>query len=296
MNISEDQLSRWAKAPSETQETKCQNAVNRIAKAIENKFGADVNVFLQGSYKNRTNVKLESDVDIVALYHPNYYCDISFLDEMEKKKYWDNFRAAEYTVELFKGDILKVLENEFDASEIKRKDKCITIKENSFRVNADVVPAFLHRRLKTAELAQEEGIQFVTDSGVHVRSFPNQHYDNGVWKNKETQKMYKAVLRILKNVRNKLDESGVLNHGDMPSFFLECLVWNVIPHSHFQKSTYHDATRTVVAAIYNDMLDSQKAMKYSEVSDLLWLFRGGREPEQAKKFMQSAWDLIGYEN
>jgi tRNA nucleotidyltransferase (CCA-adding enzyme) len=66
MAINEDQLKRWATAPSETEETKCQNAVRLITNAIKERFGSDVTVFLQGSYKNRTNVRQDSDVDIVV--------------------------------------------------------------------------------------------------------------------------------------------------------------------------------------------------------------------------------------
>jgi len=84
----------------------------------------------------------------------------------------------------------------------------------------------------------------------------------------------------------------------MPSFFLECLVWNVLPNAHFQKSTYADATRAAIATVWNEMREAEKANNYAEVSDLKWLFKGSpnRTHQQAKDFMQHAWDFIGYEN
>ena len=72
MAISRDQIDRWSNAPSEREETKCQNTVERVKQIIRNHFGNDVYIYLQGSYRNRTNVKAESDVDIV-IEHPNYY-------------------------------------------------------------------------------------------------------------------------------------------------------------------------------------------------------------------------------
>jgi hypothetical protein len=85
--------------------------------------------------------------------------------------------------------------------------------------------------------------------------------------------------------------------NDMPSFHLECLVWNVLLE-HFNSNRYYDATRNVIASIWNDMREVDKSNNYAEASDLKWLFRGSSEitPEQAKNFMQHAWNYIGYEN
>ena len=46
------------------------------------------------------------------------------------------------------------------------------------------------------------------------------------------------------------------------------------------------------------MREFEKSNNYAEASDLKWLFRGSSEitPEQAKNFMQHAWNYIGYEN
>src|SRR5262249_55325956 len=68
---------------------------------------------------------------------------------------------------------------------------------------------------------------------------PQQHYDNGVKKNDDTRRAYKAVVRILKNVRNHFVDHGLMKIEDMSSFFIESLVWNV-PDSYFQGSTCRD--------------------------------------------------------
>ena len=109
MKISEEQLTRWAKAPSETEEGKCQNAVNRITEIIKNKFGSDVSVFLQGSYRNRTSVKQDSDVDIVVLHEGYYFSDVGGLSESDKTTYWKNFVGSDYTFSQFKNDIHNLL-------------------------------------------------------------------------------------------------------------------------------------------------------------------------------------------
>ena len=297
MKVSEEQLSRWAKAPSETDESKCQNAVSKITEVIKNKFGNDVSIFLQGSYRNRTNVKQDSDVDIVVLHEGYYFSDVGGLSEPDKTAYWKDFVGSDYTFSQFKSDIHNLLVNTFGTA-VTRKNKCIRVDGNNYRVNADVVPCFVHKRFRSLNSVEAEGIELVGDDGVHIHSFPKQHYDNGVSKNDATSKMYKPVVRILKNVRNELADQGIITLEKMPSFFLECLVWNVLPNTHFQKNTYTNATRAVVATVWNEMREAEKANNYAEVSDLKWLFKGSpnRTHQQAKDFMQHAWDFIGYEN
>ena len=298
MNISEEQLSRWAKPPSETEEGKCQNALSQITDAIREKFSNSVSILLQGSYKNRTNIKIDSDVDIVVRHDDYYFPAVNGMSESDKQKFWADFIQSNYTFAQFKNDVQNLLENKFGVAMIQRKNKCIKVYGNSYRVNADVVSCFVHKRFKTPTIIEVEGIEFITDAGIHINSFPEQHYDNGVGKNDLTDRMYKSVVRIIKNTRNDMADSGIITLESMPSFFLECLVWNVLPNSHFQKDTYTAATRAVIATIFNEMGDSEKANNYAEVNDLRWLFRGSpqRTYQQARDFMQHAWDFIGYED
>lgn len=297
MTVDENQLASWAKAPSETEEVKCQHTVERITNAIRSKFGYDVSIFLQGSYKNRTNVRLDSDVDI-AVRHDGYcFSKDNFLSDQEKKAFWANFKSSDYTFSQFKDEIQECLEEKFSDGEVERKNKCVKVWKNSQRVNADVVPCFILERMKDAKTIGEAGIALIADSGGCISSFPEQHYDNGVGKNDSTNKKYKSLVRIIKNVRNQLVDDEMIKEEEIPSFYLECLVWN-ISDSHFMKDSLWVSTRAVIATIYNDMMDLQKARNYAEVSDLKWLFRWKPKisPEQAKIFMQKAWDFIGYED
>lgn len=296
MSVSEEQMKIWAKAPSESEEAKCQNAVSRISTIVRNKFGDDVSIFLQGSYKNRTNVRLDSDVDIVVRHNKVFFPDIGKLTPADKLAHNVFYKDSDYTFSQFKSDVHELLNNEFGSQDVERKNKCIKVKKNSYRVDADVVPCFVHKRFRAFNDIEAKGIELRSDDGLKVYSFPEQHYNNGVSKNKETDLMYKSAVRILKHVRNNLVDDGIIKLNDMSSFFLECLVWNVFSE-HFNKETYYAAMRAVIAKIFNDMLEIEKSNAYAEVSDLKWLFKGSnRTPEQAKIFMQHAWDYIGYEN
>ena len=67
VNVSEANLVSWSKGPSQTEADKCSNtetAVRKAIKASERLAGLDISVFAQGSYRARTNVRQNSDVDV----------------------------------------------------------------------------------------------------------------------------------------------------------------------------------------------------------------------------------------
>lgn len=290
MKVSEDQLQNWARAVSDTEQEKYQNTITRITKALRQKFGDSVSIFLQGSYRNSTNVRLESDVDIVVRHEGYYFPDVGLMTLENKQLFWSNFQGSDYTFSQFKNEVQAALLQEFDAGEIVRKSKCIRVNKNSYRVNADVVPCFVHKRFNTPYYVSAEGIELETDNGTRISSFPIHHYQNGVTKHGSTSNMYKPLVRILKNVRHDLADKRIITLEEMPSFFLECLVWNVTD-PHFQKQTYQDAIKAIITRIWNDMRSLEKAQNYAEVSDLFWLFKGQtmRSPQQAETFMLKAW-------
>ena len=160
-----------------------------------------------------------------------------------------------------------------------------------------VVQQFLlSQRFETPTRVSAEGIEFETDGGLRVVSFPQQSYDNGVTKNSLTSQKYKAVVRILKNVRNELIDQGTLTKDSMSSFFLACLIWNVLPDALFQQDSYHEATKNIIRKVWNDMRNSEKAKNYAEVSNLKGLFKGhsNRTYKQAEDFMLNCWQFLGY--
>jgi tRNA nucleotidyltransferase (CCA-adding enzyme) len=63
----ESVFTTWAKGPSDTEKTKTENAERQIRQAISANpklQNRNIVVFTQGSYRNRVNVRKESDVDI----------------------------------------------------------------------------------------------------------------------------------------------------------------------------------------------------------------------------------------
>ncbi len=223
MSMLEQQIQNWSRALTETENDKCIKTVASIRKVLEDHFGSKVKVFLQGSYANSTNVRQDSDVDIIVCYGDAYYSDISSLTDQEKIIHNQNWVAHGYEFATFKNDVEFLLQTNFIDS-VMRKEKCLSITENTYRVSADVIPCFTHKRFYAPQTLSAEGIQLFTDAdNKTVINFPNQHKINGQTKNQSTNQKYKAVVRILKNCRNHLVDNNRIDEKFMPSFLLESL-------------------------------------------------------------------------
>ena len=157
---------------------------------------------------------------------------------------------------------------------MKKGDKSIKIRPNVTGVNADVVPAFEHRRYTGAGYRYHEGIQFITDGGESVVNFPQQHSENGNGKNVQTNGFYKPTVRLLKKINYELDKDGFV-----PSFLVECLAWNVPNEVFSQNYTFTDRLRGALNHIYSNTRkgNARSSSKWGEVSELFYLFQEGTQ-------------------
>jgi len=288
MALTEQQIQNWARALSDTENDKCVRTVASIRKVLEDHFGTKVKVSLQGSYANSTNVRQDSDVDIVVCYQDAYYSDLQFLTPQDKIYNEQNKIPHDYTFFNFKNEVEVLLRENFGTS-VERKEKCIRINGNASRVNADVVPCFvLNRFISNPYRIEVEGVQLFTDSGNDpVINFPIHHKKNGETKNQSTDQKYKAAVRILKNCRNNLVDNKKVSEKVMPSFLLESLVWNV-PDPHFKVYSHKDMVNNVIRKIYNDMSEEEHN-KYAEINDLMWL---KKNPSEIRIFLEHVHNII----
>lgn len=291
MNFTEQQLITWSKPVSTSEDQKCQNAISQIAAALKAKFGSKISIFLQGSYNNNTNVRLNSDVDIVMRYDDAFYPDLQRLSEDDKTEYNAQRTSPGYSFDELKADTQAALKAVF-TTDVERKNKCIQVNGNTYRITADVIPCFVLKRFKTLQTVEAEGIKFYSDDNHAIISFPNQHFSNGTAKTEQTFRLYKRMVRILKVINSRLIDEGTITDKLASSFFIECLVYNV-PNVNFISGNYTQTLRNVIVKIYEDMKGNAK---YKEVSELLWLFsdRNPRTHKDALDFMQYCWDYLGY--
>lgn len=289
--VTEEQLTTWAKPPSAFKYIITRDL---IEKALVKKFGNKIKVYLQGSYKNSTNIRGESDVDIVVEYLPAYYPGFFGMTAEQIARYHSITTKHDYTFSQFKSDVYATLVEEFSPKEVLRRPKCITVIKNANRVNADVVACFTHQRYTDPYSFDATGIHFFMDSGQEVVNFPIQHHKNGEDKNTETEGKFKDTVRIYKNIMQKLVDSKEIKDDDAPSHLIESVIWNV-PKDHFNGS-YKEILKSVTTKVWNDMKPERDPYNnYAKIHNLEWLFRGNasHSPDQVKSFMGKVWIFLG---
>ncbi|MBU0516837.1 MAG: nucleotidyltransferase [Proteobacteria bacterium] len=286
-------FARWADAPKQTEKERCENAERAIRSAIQAYDGFDfhdVRVFTQGSYQNRVNVTKDSDVDIGVC------CRDVFFFELPNGATREDFGIIEvgFQYSEFKDRVEEALVNHFGRRSVQRGNKAFKIGENTYRIDADVAPFFEYRyffedgrHIKGVELYPDD----MPDQGVI--NWPDQHYDNGVRKNQDTGRRFKALVRILKSLRNIMEADGSEAASRLCGFSIECLTYNV-PDNFFGHQSYTDDVRTGLQFLFNYTISDDLCLEWTEVSELKYLFRPTQPwtRQQAFDFVTAASNLL----
>lgn len=290
----EDTLKSWAKAPGQTELDKCDNAVTAIRKALASTALSklSIKVFAQGSYCNRTNVREDSDVDVCVRCSDSFFY---YLPPELSPQVAGFVVPGPVNYATYKNDLGAALTAYFKDGHVTRGNKAFDVKENTYRIAADVVPCFEFRRY-AMDGSHIKGTAFDPDNGGRIQNWPDQHYANGVNKNTDTGGRFKDVVRILKRLRYKMCEEKIAAADPIPSFLVECLVWNA-PNSAFGHETYTTDVREVLANLFNDTIKFETCSEWGEINELKYLFRTGQPwtLTQAHAFISAAWDYWGFE-
>ena len=203
MIFTEEQLRKYAKPLSETEENQCKNAIKMVVDALKTigfnegssiqkmysetpsfevimKRNDDykVKIFLQGSYANNTNVRQHSDVDIAVVQINQFRT--KYREGVSNTNY--GFTTASSKSNTFKDIVQSALESKF-GDDVERKNKSIKIHGNSYRKDADSVPALRYRDYSYDYRFDPKnyvgGILIKADDGTEVINYPEQHIKNG---------------------------------------------------------------------------------------------------------------------
>ncbi len=296
----EETLTNWSKPASTTEETRISNAITMIKDAIRNSDtlkDKNIEIFVQGSYVNNTNVKTKSDVDVCVMLKNTFGAE--YPNGITREYY--GFTQGSYSFDEFRKDVIKALKVKYGKDSngneiIKPKNKSINIPSTSHRVEADAVPSFQYRNYKIIDSYNEnnfiEGITFYANNTKEtVINYPKEHIENGKKKNSNTQRRYKRTARIFKRIRHQMIQEGIPVKKCISSFLIESLLFNV---DDFQ-FTHNEPWNNKIKDIIKYLLDADKS-DYTEVSGKLDLFDNTRkwDIESVNKFLKQMYKFLGY--
>jgi hypothetical protein len=290
----------WSKPSSETEQNKSDNAESMIRAAIRAcpvLSERTVEVFAQGSYRNNTNVRQDSDVDICVRCMDTCFNDFSEVPWLTLQRV--GLVPATYPYPQFKNEVGAALVAKFGDKGVTRGSKAFDVHPTSYRVDADVVAVFEYRYYYLdwqGRIAFVSGTQFHPDNGGKIVNWPQQHYDKGVEKNKATGNRFKFITRVIKRLRNRMVAEGIEAAKPIPSYFIECLVYNA-PNEALGNASYVNDVRFVLAHLYNNTMRDDLCSNWLEVNGIKFLFHLTQpwSRQKAFDFVAAAWNYFGYE-
>lgn len=281
MPIPERTLSRWSHHQSSTAFTQAHLPIRAALDDYSWPSDIKYEVFLQGSYKNDTNLGGDSDVDVVVRLNHRLRPRVAELSGQQLQEDASH-QGAYQRWKSFRDHALKAMKAKF-GNAAKSGRKTVKVPKGKIPADADLVVTLRYR----------EGIAFyLPDERRWVVSFPQHHQAQGQTKEEATNRRFKRTICMFKEARNRLVEKKVLTKSDVPSYFIECLLYNV-PDGLFKQE---------LAPTYTGILGWLKKAKLRDFqcqNGQMPLFGRGQEQwtvQQAQAFLkvlQGLWDAGG---
>ncbi|WP_254547368.1 nucleotidyltransferase domain-containing protein [Halomarina pelagica] len=276
-------LKSWSKSgPRRTPKETCDRLRRTLntSEELTERAGVEYRVYLQGSYKNHTNIHGDSDVDIVIQLTSPYRADsdrwLANGDNIAK-----NGSRVEYGFEDFKADVVAALRKRYGHDAVTVDDKAIKLhaRDSTLRIDADIVVSQRYRPDNGPE-----AMWFRSSSNRAVVNYPERHYRNGAEKNRETDGRYRETVRMFKRARTYLIKKGRISKDNVPSYFLECLLYNV-PNKAYTEN-HQERYVSIVNHLNNNKINLQQFTCQNGQQDLFGSQSTQWDERKAKRFIR----------
>jgi hypothetical protein len=293
-----DLLSNWIKPSSQDEQTQQDRAERMITDAIKaHSAFADtsISVYAKGSYANKTNVRRDSDVDILVENRDCWYYDYFPADIRPTVNTFSDYTGL-WTPARWRAEVTKAMTNCFGPSDVDTSGEValeIAAVAGS-RPSADVVPSFAYQCYYSADHRDvEQGSKVFKKSGGAIINWPDQQLRNGRQKNTATGGRYKDFVRALKNAENRLVKEARISA--MPSYFIECLVWNV-PNPTLQTYGLDNGFRATLVWLWEHLTDQFDYQQWDEPNRLKYLFHPSQKwtRDDGKDLVLATWQWLDY--
>lgn len=290
----EDRLSGWTGRSSATEEEKQDRTERMIREAVKEHAAfedCNLTVYAKGSYANNTNVRADSDVDIAIKCRNVVYWE----EAVEGAHPPGTPYTGPWTPTKLRSELEAALEAKFPGQVDSSGSTAFRINSNTARVDADVVPCFDYQYYFPSG-EYRDGAKIFKKDGRSLVNYPEQQLANGRAKNNRTNQYYKKAVRIMKRVENAMFTNGI--HREVPSFFVECLVYNC-PDRIFLESTWTETIRGIIVHVWNGLEGAEpteESERWFEVNDCKFLFHSAQawSRQGGRDFVEAAWNYLGY--
>lgn len=294
--ITEEKLAGWTGPSSPSEQDKQARTEHMIREAIDEHDGFDgyrsvFSIYAKGSYANNTNVKSDSDVDIVV-----ECTDACYWQEHDPSKGGhpsSNPYTGPWTPAKLREEIAAALEKKFPGA-VSEGSTAFEVDASSARVNADVVPSFKYN-LYFPDGAYRQGTKVFKKDGTSIVNYPKLQLEYGRAKNVRTNGFYKKTVRILKRLENELMAKELTD--EVPSYLLECLIFNC-PEEYFSRTTWRATIQGCLADVFNYTMRREPGeSRWLEANGVKYLFHPNQKwtREQVHRFVDDAWNYMEFE-
>ena len=175
--IPEDRLTAWSNQGGTTNSIAAHTSVRNALLANDSGLNRpDFEIYLQGSYKNGTNIRADSDVDLVVQYNKYFRRDLARLSPVEVQRYEASHHNVDYGPLNWRGDVEKALRKKFPGKVQLGGGKAFKVVTGPGNMTADVLAAFLYKQYKHYNSLEDKGfdpgIKFADSAGTITLNYP----------------------------------------------------------------------------------------------------------------------------
>jgi len=202
MTIPSQQLEVWSHIGAITASKTTYHSIRKCVETHTFTEGVKYDIYLQGSYGNSTNIRGDSDVDVVTELTSSFKPKTSALNDDERTIFSKKYKDSTYFLPDFKKEVVTSLKNYYDENKISIGNKAIKLEGYSGRLNADIIIAIKYRYFwhvyENQNDSYAEGIAFQDKNGVWKAIIKSSH--NGMEKEavatiRQTYSKFSMILK-----------------------------------------------------------------------------------------------------
>jgi hypothetical protein len=228
MPIPETQLETWSHQGATAGSENTHQSIRVAFKEHAWPPGMTYKAYLQGSYPNATNIRGNSDVDLVIESSAVFYSNLTDAEKQAKA-----LQPGAFSWSNFRDEVERALVAYYGRASVQPGNKSIKLIAGAGRLPADVIPAVEYREYHNGSISATGLTFWARHTNEQIINFPKLHLTNGAQKNLPLRAngRYKPAIRMLKNAREIIISGDAKLRKRYPSYFLECLAYNAADSS-----------------------------------------------------------------